>query len=485
MSVDDYLHRLAGSYVAAPQWVKTLVGGVYAQVPPSLRFGRRYGQFKREFSAPAPVSPALIEQRLAQTLGCALASVPAFEPFRHLLDQARRDPFGVLAQLPLCSKEDLKLQSDRYLSVAAKKSERQRMFTGGSTSVPMTFYLHKGVSRAKEWAAVHVMADRLGTEGRDVVLAMRGRTVRGAQNADSRIWMYEPIKKHLILSSDHLEPEHMQRYVEALRRWRPRYVHAFPSALHPLLVWLRAHGQEDLLSQVEGVLLTSESVFDHHLAAFKAFFKCPVIVHYGHSERVLFAHTLADDPRYHFWPHYGHLELVDANGAAVTRLGQVGELVGTSFDNEVMPFVRYRTGDYAVLGGEAAAGWAGYPVCERIEGRVQEFVVCRDRRLITITTLGAAHFEQLDHCLRIQFEQSEPGKLILRVVPLKPLSDAAKREIQASVELKTQGGCSVQVEEVTSIPVTERGKQRLLVQHLPIAAYLGASMDEMPTEKSY
>ncbi|OYU72147.1 MAG: hypothetical protein CFE45_40935, partial [Burkholderiales bacterium PBB5] len=142
------------------------------------------------------------------------------------------------------------------------------------------------------------------------------------------------------------------------------------------------------------------------------------------------------------------------------------------FDNDVMPFVRYRTGDYAVLSESPAPGWEGFPVCERIEGRVQEFVVCNDRRLVSITTLGAAHFEELEHCLRIQFEQHQPGELILRVVPLRPLGPDVHARLGAAVRHKTQGGCTVRVEEVDSIPVTERGKQRLLIQHLSMDDYL-------------
>lgn len=474
MSVDDFLHRFADAYIAAPQWAKSLIGGAYAKVPRPWRFGRRYGEFRAIFEQ--PVSADYVRSRLSQTLTCALTQVPAFEAYRALAAQAQLDPFAVLSQLPVMSKELIKQGGDRYLSASGSRSARQRMFTGGSTSVPMGFYLHRGVTRAKEWAAIQTLNTWTGVDGDGVVLAMRGRSVRGAGKNGGRLGMYEPIKKHLILSCDHLEPQHMHRYVQALEQWRPRFVHAFPSALYPLLVWLKAQGRASLLADVKGVLLTSESVFEHHLAEFRSFFDCPVIVQYGHSERLLFAHTLANDARYHFWPHYGHMELLDVDGLPVTRAGQVGELVGTSFDNLVMPFVRYRTGDYAVLAQGPATGWEGFPVCERIEGRVQEFVVCSDHRLVSITTLGAAHFEDLERCLRIQFEQFVPGQLILRVVPLQPLGDQVHARLSAAVEHKTQGGCKVLVQEVSSIPVTERGKQRLLIQHLTMEPFLGARL---------
>lgn len=480
MSIDDRLHSLAGMYVEAPQWIKSIIGGAYSLLPRSVRFGPGYQRFLDRFSC--PVDEASVAAQLADTLALALGRVPAYQAWSGLAARARSDPYGVLRQLPLTDKAGIKAALDRYLTTGVSASRRLKAFTGGSTSVPMTFFLERGVSRAREWAAFHVLGSRTGVDGDDgVVLALRGRNVASAANAQGRMWMYEPIKRHLILSSDHLEVEHMPRQADALRRWSPEYVHAFPSALYPLVIWLKSQGMSDLLSGVKGVLLTSESVLDHQMQAFAEFFLCPVVCHYGHSERVLFGHTLAGDARYHFWPHYGHLEVVDDHGRVLSRPGEVGELVGTSFDNSVMPFVRYRTGDYAVVGECPHPSWAGFPVCERIEGRLQEFVVCADHRVVSITSIGAAHLDQLAGCLRLQFEQREVGHLVVRVVPLRPLSDEQRQCIVQAILKKTQGGCTAHVEEVERIELTGRGKQRLLVQHLDMGRYLGAAAVARPS----
>jgi len=53
MSFDDRLHHLASGYVAAPQWIKNLVGGTYSLLPMSLRFGAPYAEFRLRFSRAA------------------------------------------------------------------------------------------------------------------------------------------------------------------------------------------------------------------------------------------------------------------------------------------------------------------------------------------------------------------------------------------------------------------------------------------------
>jgi phenylacetate-coenzyme A ligase PaaK-like adenylate-forming protein len=201
-------------------------------------------------------------------------------------------------------------------------------------------------------------------------------------------------------------------------------------------------------------------------------------MHYGHSERVLMAASMPDDDRYFFWPQYGHFELVDSNDMPITRPGVVGFVVGTSFDNEVMPFVRYRTGDLAMLSEREHPDLPGYPVCERIMGRLQEFVVCRDRRLVSITTLGVAHFPELALVDAIQYEQDRPGHVTLKVVAESRLDAGTLERIGAAVARKTQGGCEVEVTQVDGIPRTARGKTCMLVQHLDIRRYFGAPVEE-------
>jgi phenylacetate-CoA ligase len=187
------------------------------------------------------------------------------------------------------------------------------------------------------------------------------------------------------------------------------------------------------------------------------------------------AASMPDDDRYFFWPRYGHFELLDAENRPVTQPGKLGFVVGTSFDNKVMPFLRYRTGDLAVLSDRGHPLLPGFPACERIVGRLQEFIVCRDQRLVSITTIGVAHFPELAEVEAIQYEQDRPGRLVLKVVADHEISGEHRARIAAAVAAKTQGGCDVDVVQVPAIARTPRGKARMLVQNIDIRRYFGAA----------
>jgi phenylacetate-CoA ligase len=478
MAIEDLIHPYLGQYTKAPQWVKTSLGGVYSWLPASVRFGMHYPRFLEETLLTDPVEIARrARAKLAMTLQWAVETVPVY---RYLRDArpVDGDPEHWLHWFPLLSKEDLKHQEASHLSTAMRPAQRLMAYTGGSTSVPMRLFLEKHVSRSKDFAYNGAFDRIAGIGSQDVIMALRGRTVRGAECEGGPIWMFDPIKRYLHLSSDHLEPEHMPRYVEALRRWKPTYIHAFPSALYPIARWLEDHPAPDVARRIHCIQLFSENVYEYQVELMRNVFGCPVLLDYGHSERAAKAISLPRDDRYFFWPLYGKVELIDFEGRFVTAPGVLGEIVATGFDNRVMPLIRYRTGDLAMWSQRPNKTRPGFPVAERIEGRLQEFLVCADNRLVSITTIGVAHFEQLAGVERMQFEQSQPGHAVLKVETRDPLPRSACEALIGGIRDKTQDGLAITIEEVERIPRTSSGKHKLLVQHLDISGYLGAASVE-------
>lgn len=476
MSIEDSIYPLLSTYTKAPQWVKSVVGTAYSALPLSWRKGAAYAQFRAMLGERDSIRLAEYSRRqLGETLQWAVTTVPAYRGLASG-EECLTDPYQVLARLPLVTKADIKLDIAAYRTQALRESEGLKTFTGGSTSEPMMFYLHKGVTRAREFAFIEAYQARVGMGEQDLTLAMRGRNVAGAGEPGGRIWMYEPIKRQLILSSDHLDPQYMAQYLRALRSWKPCFIEAFPSAIYPLARWLAEHPDPEITEGVKGVLLYSENVYDYQLELLQRVFRCPVLKHYGHSERVLMAASMPDDDRYFFWPQYGHLELLDKDGNAIREPGVVGEIVGTGFNNRAMPFIRYRTGDMATWSENPGhRDLAGFPVVERIEGRLQEFLVCSDHRLISICSMGAAHFEALAGASCIQYEQKEAGHVTLKVVNREPMREEARDKIVRAILDKTQGGIAVDVVTVNEIQGFASGKQKMLVQHLDVGSYFGAT----------
>lgn len=475
MAIEDLFYPLLKHYTSGPQWLKSTVGGAYSRLPAAIRYGSSYAGFLKQAQLRDPQAMHELSQRkLMETLSWAADTVPAYASLQKVV-RADRSPDEILAAFPLLDKESLKRDLEAYSSTRMPASARLVAFTGGSTSIPMKFYLEKVTSRARAFAYNQVFDGMTGIGPKELMYALRGRTVPGSGKFDTSIWMYDPIKRYVHLSSDHLEPEYMEQYVAAMRRWKCRFIQAFPSAIFPLARWLKDHPAPDVAATIESIQLFSENAYPHQIALLREVFDCDVYVEYGQSERVVKAVTLANEQRSHFWPSYGKPELIGFDGKPVTVPGQLGEIVGTAFDNKVMPLVRYRTGDMAVLSASESTLFPGTLVVDRIEGRLQEFLVCKGDRLVSIATIGAAHFDALSGAERMQFEQNEPGKAILKVQAREPLTEEVKQKLARGLLEKTQGGLDVEVVRVAEVERTRAGKHRLLVQNLDISRYLGAA----------
>jgi phenylacetate-CoA ligase len=472
LAVEDVLYPWLGSYWHAPRWLKASAGRLYTWLPRQYRLGSAYYHFHQELAAASDPDCArrIARSKLSETLSWAIETVPEYERFQVQLRSAQ-EPSELLASLPVIDKTSINRHPERYLSQAIPATRRLKAMTSGSNQNPLCFYLQKHVTRPKEQAFIQQFHSRVGATSLKLTLSLRGRPIPGPRAANGAPWLYEPIKRQLIFGAGHLDERGLPHYAQLLERYRPAFIEAFPSLLYPLARWLKDHPVSRWEPSLQGVLLYSENVYGFQMRLFRQVFRCPVLKHYGHSERVLMAGSMPDDERYFFWPTYGWFELLDARDRPVTEPGVLGHIVGTSFDNRAMPFVRYRTGDLAVLSGRGHPQLPGHTACERIEGRVQEFVIDRDHRAISIANVCAQHIPAFSRIDAMQYHQDRAGELTLKFVTRTPLAPEERRRMARAVSEKS--GCDVTVVRVDALEGTARGKHRMLIQHLDVGRHFG------------
>ncbi|NML27592.1 phenylacetate--CoA ligase family protein [Zoogloea dura] len=481
MGLEDWGYRWLKRYMDAPQWIKEPLGRVYGLLPDTLRHGRDYPRYRQEAGLDRPEElRSLGEARLRETLQWAAQTVPAYAAIAaQLLTDMPAEEW--LALFPLMTKLDYKRAPQDYLSSGCTPAERLPMQTSGSVAEPFRFFLHKGVSRAKENAYIEAYSQRIGLTRKDVVLSLRGRNVRGSAADSGPLWSYEPIKRMLWISPNHLGDTYMARHVEAAIAHKVSFIQGYSSAVYELARWLDFNPDARFSDAIRGVQLFSESAEPDMIALIEKVFDCPVLVHYGHSERAVMAGSMPDDHRYFVWPLYGHVELIDENGQPITEAGIQGEVVATGFDNRVMPFIRYRTGDLAAWSdGPEHPQLPGYRVLERIDGRNNDFFVGADGRRIPVASLGGLRPPEFLHVEASQYEQFTPGQLVVRLQSATPLPDHVLAVLDNYFRVKLLGCVEPTLEVVSHIPRTARGKRRLMIQHIGADAQPVTTAGEAP-----
>ena len=261
----------------------------------------------------------------------------------------------------------------------------------------------------------------------------------------------------------------MDRMLRRLRQFKPRFLQAYPSSVTLLARHIIASSAPRIES-LKGIFCGSENMYAWQRELIESAFGVRVFTWYGQSEHVCLAGECEHDSSLHIFPQYSYTELLDGNGRVITEPGEVGDIVGTTFFARAMPLVRYKTDDRAAY----AAGTCGacsrpYRRFEGIEGRLQEFIVARTGRPVSMTAINM-HNDLFDNVRQFRFVQTVAGEVSLLVVPKETFRpDCDEGYIRAQLALKLQPDIVLtDIELVDIIPPSASGKHRFLEQHLTV-----------------
>lgn len=444
-----------------PLWLKSALGKGLGLVPPAWWLGRSLREncrFLRDAQWwPRDRAHQYQLDRLRDILSLAYEKSPFY---REALASVGFRPGDLLSlddmsHLPTTDKETV-LQSWQSMctrNTAAKDVDYGS--TGGTSGTPLHFYLD--VSRhAVEYAYLTTSWERAGYKLGMPMAVLRGRRVRPDRNG--LYHEYDPVLRHHYYSSFHTNGNNLGRYLEHIRGIGPCVFHAYPSSAFALARYMAGEG-ETAPANIKGILLESENVYADQIQEIERAFGVRTFCSYGHSEKLVLAAQCEHTRDYHVWPTYGYFELLDEDGRLVTVPGRQGEIVGTGFISTVMPFVRYRTGDWATyVGDRCMACGREHLVIRDIRGhRTQEVLITADGSEISWTALNM-HDDTFLNVRRLQFIQETPGQAVLRVVPAKGFGPDDVGRIQRNLGCKLDGQLAFTVELVDTIALSTRGK---------------------------
>ena len=369
-----------------------------------------------------------------------------------------------LGLLPFLTREDLQTNLPDLKARNYPDSAFEYVTTGGSTGIPVGFYYEKGVSRAREWAFMKTQWDRVGYRFTDRCVVLRGYTIESAR--DGVYWKKTLCGRWLLMSSHHMTEETLPAYIDRIKRFKPRFIQAYPSVATILARYMREHGIEPFPT-VKAILCGSENLYPWQRDLLTGVFGCRVFSWYGNSEQTVLAGECEESTHYHIFPEYGIVELIGRNGQPVQGTGAMGEVVATNLTNFICPLIRYRTMDLATAAGGPCSCGRSYPILERVEGRVQDFIVTGKGELLSGIAMNI-DTDAFDNVKQFQFYQEKVGEVILNIVRKPAFSKQDAEYLYQEVSRSCGDDVRIAIRYVDNIPLTARGKYRYFVQDLPI-----------------
>jgi phenylacetate-CoA ligase len=386
-------------------------------------------------------------QRLRAILVHALEHVPFYRRTVGLrAAEAANEPLDeVLAAFPYLTKDEVMAQQRDFLDSRLDPDKLMYATSGGSSGQGIGLWRTKRLGDIEKAFFTHEWGKRGFSFDKSRILRIGADARRLAHEEPVRV-----VGNRLMLSPYHIHDQHKAAIVDAIQRFRPEYVHGYPSSV-TALAELVEPGALDV--EVKAVLLASEPGTAAQIASIRRLFGCPVSLNYGLSERTNLAFLQADDAGmsdYRFEALYGWNENYVEGGRA--------EIVGTSLWNDVMPLIRYRTNDFGRIDADGR--------CAGIDGRGHEFLV--DRSGKRIPGLAIVIDEVTWDFVRLyQVRQRKAGEITLAVVPRHGRLNDEQRAFVLDAQQRRWGGFfDISLEEENDIPLAPNGKRKLVVNSL-------------------
>lgn len=366
---------------------------------------------------------------------------------------------GDLVRLPLLDKPTIRAHEQAMKRPGAVGLQRSN--TGGSSGVPLTFWL------GRERVAHDVAAKWRATRWWNVDIGDREMVVWGSPievGAQDRLrgWR-DALMRTRLLPAFEMSPQKLDRFVEQIRAYRPRMLFGYPSALALIARHAERVGIRLDDPGVAVVFVTSERLYPHQRELIGRIFGTSVANGYGGRDAGFIAHEC---------PHGGlHvtaediiLELVDRAGQPVPD-GSPGEVVVTHLRSGDFPFIRYRTGDIATRATWPCACGRGLPLLASVEGRSTDFVVAADGTVM--------HGLALIYVLREepgveQFRIVQESLALTRVelVVNAGWDAAAARRVSHGLAARLGEAVEVRLEYHEQLPAEASGKHRYVMSRI-------------------
>lgn len=453
----------------APQWFRSTAGRCLGALPLELLLGKSFRK-KVEFVEHAQYwSIDQIRHYQIKKLKAVLSLASEKSIYYRNAFQAvgfNPDDLKTLEdfhRLPTIDRNTVRDHLPQMCTGLTNGSDVDYATTGGTGGEPLAFYLTKQRS-AIEYAYLTISWKRVGYELTMPLAVFRGRIVKPGR--DGFYYQYDPLLKYHYYSNFHMTDDNMGKYLDHLATLGLCFLHVYPSSAMALARFIRRNHRTPP-ANIRGIIAESEIVYPDQRTLIESTFGTRLFSLYGHSEKLVLACECEHSTDYHVWPTYGYFELLDPDGHPVTVPGRQGEIVGTGFISTIVPFIRYRTGDYATyVADHCSLCGRRHPIIRDIRGhRIQEMLITKEGSAISWTAMNM-HDDTFDHVRQFQFYQDTPGRGVLKIVPSANFNQNDSQRIRRNLQEKFSGQFDFTIELCDKISLSPRGKAIFVDQRI-------------------
>jgi phenylacetate-CoA ligase len=418
-----------------------------------LRYQREFE--RSQFLAPDEIR-ALQLRRLRTLLLHAYENCPFY---RRRMQQQGFAPSDLqrledVRALPPLEKQEIQEQVAAMIARNWPQTDLIRNQTGGSTGTPITFYL-SGDRKCSRAAATLRHNRWAGWDTGDKAAVLWGAPRdQPADDWRSRLRGLL-LRQPLWLDTANVTEQKLAAFHRALWQVRPRILQAYARSVVLFARYLQAN---NLPAYRPASIVTSAEVLDDdERALLENVFSCPVFNRYGCREVSVIASECDAHAGLHVMAEGLYVEIETPNGPAAP--GEMGAILVTDLLNHAMPLIRYRIGDLGSWADGVCRCGRGLPRLQRVAGRVTDFLVGDDGRLVSGVYLATYVVAQRPSLGQVQILQHKPGEVIYRLKPAAAFDAVGDLDYLRNATRQYLGeNTVVHTEMVNALPAEPSGK---------------------------
>ena len=245
--------------------------------------------------------------------------------------------------------------------------------------------------------------------------------------------------------------------LQALQAADPQVVTGFPGVLARVAVLARERNVTSLRPRI--VTSGGEPITPLMRRQIEEGFAAPLLDAYGCIEFNLLAWQCSNGAM-HTCDDGVIVEVLQPDGA-IAPVGGRGELVGTNLHSFAMPLIRYRMADVVTRGEDRCPCGSPFGTISSIGGRMVDHFQLPGGRLIHPWELVEHGLVDAAIVREYQLLQETESRVLLRIVPRRPLSDLELRELREPMQRLLGPDVSFELHLVDRIPLETTGKFRV------------------------
>lgn len=254
--------------------------------------------------------------------------------------------------------------------------------------------------------------------------------------------------------------------IRRLQHFKTEIIYAYPSILLDLSNALAE--THETLPDLRFALSFGEKLTPASRARITERLGCEVYDRYGLEEIGVVGVECVEHDGFHINSESVIIEIVDDEGRACGD-GEAGRVIATDLWNYGMPFIRYDTGDRGVISRAPCACGLRSPRIW-IQGRFSAYLEFPSRRIHHLEFDGAMD-GFMNAIYRYQIAKISDTEIRARIIPGPAFDASIEAQVRANLSSLVGPTIEVTVESVEVLPMTERGKSRIVIDESPQVVY--------------